>query len=89
MLMGQRASMAAGVSRYIGGVYVDRSFVGQETNTKPFTPVPVAYQKKAMASLSKNIFAPEAFDADSELLPYLQLQRRGFNFYGNPEDVKP
>jgi len=89
MLMNQRASMAAGVSRYIGGVYVDRSFVGQETKTKPFTPVPVAYQKKAMASLSKNIFAPDAFDADTELLPYLQLQRRGFNFFGSPEDVKP
>ncbi|MES2648282.1 MAG: zinc-dependent metalloprotease [Bacteroidota bacterium] len=88
-LQGQRNSMAAGVSRYIGGVYVDRSFVGQETKSKPFTVVPVAYQKKAMATLSKNIFAPDALDADTELLPYLQLQRRGFNFYGSPEDVKP
>lgn len=88
-LMGQRNSMAAGVSRYIGGVYVDRSFVGQDTKTRPFTPVPVAYQKKAMASLSKNIFAPDAFNADTALLPYLQMQRRGFNFFGNPEDIKP
>jgi hypothetical protein len=29
--------MAQSVSRYIGGVMVDRSFVGQETTTKPFT----------------------------------------------------
>jgi hypothetical protein len=32
-LVGQRNGMAQSVSRYIGGVYVDRSFVGQETTT--------------------------------------------------------
>ena len=44
-LNGQRSSMASALSRYIGGVYVDRSFVGQQTNSAPFTPVPVDYQK--------------------------------------------
>lgn len=89
MLMGQRAQMAQGVSRYIGGVMVDRSFVGQETKNKPFTVVPAEYQKKALALLSKYIFAPNAFDADASLFPYLQLQRRGFNFFGSTEDFKP
>jgi len=88
-LNGQRNSMAACVSRYIGGVYVDRSFVGQNSTNKPFTPVPVAYQKKAVDLLNKYIFAPNAFDADAQLFPYLQLQRRGFNFFGNTEDPKP
>lgn len=88
-LNAQRVQMAAAVSRYIGGVYVDRSFAGQQTTTKPFTPVAVEYQKKAMASLNKNIFAVHAFDVDAPLLPYLQQQRRGFNFFGKPEDVKP
>ncbi|RZM06054.1 MAG: Matrixin, partial [Pedobacter sp.] len=88
-LNGQRNSMAAALSRFIGGVYVDRSFVGQDTKTAPFTPVPEAYQKKALNLLSKYIFAPDAFDADIELFPYLQLQRRGFNFFGNNEDIKP
>jgi hypothetical protein len=87
-LMGQRFSMSQSVSRFIGGVMVDRSFVGQETNTKPFTPVSTAYQKKAMALLSKNIFAPDAFKGDAALFPYLQIQRRGFNFFGNGEDIK-
>ena len=88
-LMGQRNQMAQGVSRYIGGVMVDRSFVGQESNSKPFTPVSSAYQKKAMALLAKNIFAPDAFKNDASLFPYLQLQRRGFNFFGAGEDIKP
>jgi len=88
-LNNQRLGMAAAVSRYIGGVYVDRSFVGQKTTTAPFTPVPVAYQKKAMALLGKYVFAPDAFEADKTLFPYLQVQRRGFGFFGTTEDVKP
>ena len=88
-LLGQRNQMAHSVSRYIGGVMVDRSFVGQETTNKPFTPVSSAYQKKAMAFLTKNIFAPDAFKNDAVLFPYLQLQRRGFNFFGTSEDIKP
>lgn len=88
-LNGQRASMAAALSRFVGGVYVDRSFVGQKTSTAPFTPVPEAYQKKSLALLSKYVFAPDAFDADKDLFPYLQIQRRGFGFMGNNEDIKP
>ncbi|RTL58436.1 MAG: DUF5117 domain-containing protein [Sphingobacteriales bacterium] len=88
-LNGQRASMAYAVSRYIGGVYVDRSFPEQNSTNKPFTPVPVAYQKKAMDFLSKYLFAPNAFDADAQVFPYLQLQRRGYNFFGGTEDPKP
>ena len=88
-LNGQRSSMATALSRYIGGVYVDRSFVGQKTSTKPFTPVPQAYQKKALDLLGKYVFAPDAFEADKTLFPYLQVQRRGFGFFGNNEDIKP
>lgn len=89
VLNGQRAGMISSVSRFIGGVQVERGFPGQEGTVKPFTPVNAAYQKKAMELLSKYILAPNAFDADAQLFPYLQLQRRGFNFYGNNEDIKP
>ncbi|HSF71110.1 MAG TPA: zinc-dependent metalloprotease, partial [Methylotenera sp.] len=85
-LQSQRAQVAAALSRYIGGVQVDRSFVGQPTSAKPYTPVPADYQKKAMALLGKYIFAPNAFDTDAYLLPYLQVQKRGFS---NSEDFKP
>ncbi|PPL01404.1 zinc-dependent metalloprotease [Parapedobacter indicus] len=88
-LNSQRSSMAAAISRYIGGVYVDRSFVGQRTDAKPYTPVPLEVQKKAMALLGKYIYAPDAFAEDYSLFPYLQPQRRGFNFFSSTEDYKP
>jgi hypothetical protein len=89
MLVNQRYSMAVPLSMYIGGISVDRSMVGQNASVAPFTPVPVDYQKKALDVLNTYVFSPNAFDADSYLFPYLQRQRRGYDFYGNPEDPKP
>ena len=89
MLFNQRYSMAIPLSMYVGGVYIDRSFVGQNPNAVPFVPVPVEYQKKALSVLNTYVFSPNAFDADTYLIPYLQRQRRGFNFFGNSEDPKP
>ncbi len=88
MLNGQRRNMAAVVSRYVGGVFVDRSFVGQNATAKPFTPVTKAQQKRAIEVLNKYILAPNAFDADASLYPYLQMQRRGFSFFSSTEDPK-
>lgn len=88
VLNNQRWGMISAVSRYIGGVYVDRSFSDQKSTTKPFTPVPLTTQKKAMEVLNKYVFAPTAYDADLEVFPYLQLQRRGFNQPVNGEDYK-
>ncbi len=74
-----------GISRYIGGVYVDRSFAGQEgAATAPFTPVPLEKQQFAMAMLNKYVFAPEAFDFPEDLLSHLQEQRRGFSGTRDP-----
>lgn len=87
-LNGQRNSMVASVSRYVGGIYIDRSFPEQKSANKPFTPVPVATQKKAMEVLAKYVFAPDAFKEDAQVYPYLQLQRRGFNFFSTTEDYK-
>ncbi|MBS1748814.1 MAG: zinc-dependent metalloprotease [Bacteroidetes bacterium] len=89
MLQTQRLQMATALSRYVGGIYVDRSFNGQPVTVKPFTPVPAELQKKSLALLNKYIFSPNTFNADASLYPYLQLQRRGFNFFGSTEDYKP
>lgn len=88
ILTGEMASAATVVSRYVGGVYTDRSFIGQPGAGKPYTAVPLAEQKKAMSILSKNIFSPSAFAINEDLASYLQLQRRGFNFFGNSEEPK-
>ncbi len=88
-LVRQRINMSIGLSRYIGGIYVDRSYPEQKSTFKPFTPVPVDYQKKALSVLSRNAFAPTAFSNDAYLFPFLQRQRRGYNFFGYTEDPKP
>jgi predicted Zn-dependent protease len=75
----QRMDMTNALSRYIGGVYIDRSQPEQKSVNKPMTPTPVATQKKAMELLSKYIFAPNAYDADAIVFPYLQRQRRGYD----------
>ncbi|GGD28862.1 hypothetical protein GCM10011368_33530 [Hyunsoonleella pacifica] len=87
ILSGQQGSAANTISRFIGGVYVDRAMVGQNGATQPYTPVSLEDQKKAMNALSKYIFAPNAFDAPNDLYNYLASQRRGFNFR-SPEDPK-
>ena len=87
-LNGQRYTMTFNLSRQIGGIYLDRSFPEQHSPAKPFTPVSAAYQKRAMKMLAKYIFSSAAFDSDKELYPYLQMQRRGFNFWGSTEDPK-
>lgn len=87
LLSNQKGSAANTISRFIGGVYVDRAMAGQAGGTKPYTPVNLIDQKRAMAALSKYVFAPNAFNAPNDLYNYLAMQRRGFNFR-LPEDPK-
>lgn len=88
VLTGEMATSASTISRYIGGVYVERSVVGQQNAKQPFTPVAYADQKRAMKALADNVFAPDALTAPTDLYNYLQMQRRGFGFFARPEDPK-
>jgi hypothetical protein len=88
ILIGQRYGMASAVSRYIGGIYIDRSYPEQKSGNKPYTPVPLATQKRAMDVLSKYLFAPDAFDADAQVYAWLQPQRRGFTQNGTGDDFR-
>lgn len=76
------------VTRYIGGVYIDRALAGQAGETQPFTPVPLQTQKEAMQVLHQYGFGTQAFAAPSDVYNYLQMQRRGFNHFGSNEDPK-
>ena len=88
ILSGQRATAGNVISRFIGGVYVDRAMVGQDGATQPYTPVSLVDQKRAMEALKTYVFAPNAFDTPNDLYNYLAMQRRGYNFFGGPEDPK-
>lgn len=84
----QHFQSANTISRYIGGLYLDRAFIGQPGATKPYIPVEKDKQIKAMKALSDYIFAPNSFNFNGELYNYLQRQRRGFNHWGVPEDPR-
>ncbi|MFX3626120.1 MAG: zinc-dependent metalloprotease [bacterium] len=88
ILSSEILSAASAVSRYVGGVYVERSAVGQKGGKQPFTPVAYEDQKRAMKTLANNLFAPDALSAPKDLYNYLQMQRRGFGFFATTEDPK-
>ncbi|PHS07818.1 MAG: hypothetical protein COA88_07935 [Kordia sp.] len=88
ILQKQAANASGVISRFIGGVYVERAMQGQANAKQPYTSVEYAKQKKAMNALNKYLFAPNANNTPKELYNYLARQRRGFNFFGGPEDPK-
>lgn len=88
ILTGQKATQARVVANYIGGVYLERSEIGQDGSKVPYTPVSLEDQKRAMTTLGDHIFAPEAWAVPEELIRHLQRQRRGFNHYGQSEDPR-
>ncbi len=88
ILSGEYSNALNVISRHIGGIYVDRSMVGQDTEHKPFEPVAYEDQKRAMKALVFYGFSPTAFDFPSNVSNYLQQQRRGFDHFGRTEDPK-
>ncbi len=74
------------VSRYIGGVYVNRSTPDQETDLDPYEPTPTRLQKKAMEILAEHAFSPRAFPVNSDVIKLLQKERRGFELRMEHED---
>lgn len=89
-LTSEASNALTAISRYIGGVYVERAFVGQvpDQPPTPFRPVEMDRQKAAMQALASHAFGPSAWRAPESLLVHLQQQRRGFDFRDSGEDPK-
>lgn len=87
-LLVQFSGSANTLSRYIGGVYVNRAMAGQAGEQVPFVPVDLDDQKRAMSVLSERVFSPGAFSATEQLYSHLRQQRRGFDFFVVTEDPK-
>ncbi len=62
-------------SKFIGGIYHSRHHVGDPGGKVPFEPVAASEQRRAMAFLRDNIFAPEAFDLPADVVNKLQPER--------------
>ena len=66
------------ISRYVGGVYVDRSMAGEgPEGAAPFRPVPAHRQRAAMQALATYVFAPSALQIPQEIQIRLLPLRRG------------
>ena len=74
------------ISRYVGGVYVNRSTPDQNSDLRPFEPVSEEDQKRAMEVLNEHAFSPRSFPINEEVLKLIQKERRGFDFRGEHED---
>ena len=75
---------------FIGGIYVERALPEQfdDSDKKPYTPVSAELQETYLEELCETFFAPGALAFPESLLPYLQPERRGFDFIFNNEDPK-
>jgi hypothetical protein len=82
----EQARQLVVASRWIGGIYVDRAFQGQEGATIPLRPVELERQQRAMAMLRDWLFAPGAQQQGDALYAHLQQQRRGQEQWNKPQD---
>tara|TARA_E500000178_G_scaffold14783_1_gene14311 strand:- start:312 stop:2846 length:2535 start_codon:yes stop_codon:yes gene_type:complete len=87
-LNSQYASAASTISKFIGGVYVERSVIGQKGSKKPYRPVSYKDQRRAFEALDKYIFSSDSYKIPFDIFNYLARQRRGFDFYSGSEDPK-
>lgn len=77
------------ISRYIGGIHVNRARIGQPgVNEKPYEPVKTSVQKFAMETLGKYVFSESILNEAENSFAYLQIKRRGFSQYESNEDPK-
>ena len=88
ILLREHSTACGVISRHIGGVYVDRAYVGQRDSNTPFRAVPYDEQKRAINALNTYLFNSNAFNLSEAILKRLQSQRRGFNHYSQTEDPK-
>ncbi len=87
LLMNQLSRSGGVVSRYVGGVHINRASPGS-SETPPYRAVAATEQKRAMTVLGNYLFAPDALGDAADLFSHLQRQRRGFDFYDESEDPK-
>jgi hypothetical protein len=87
-LLGTYRSAAFNIGRFIGGIKVERSVVGQDTRQDmPHEPISGDEQRRAIALLNEYVLRPGAVEIDPELLGMMQMQRRGFAMFGQWQDA--
>ena len=67
-LIRAKARDAGIAARFVGGYRVRRVVRGGKNPDVPFSPVPLSQQRRALQIISKEIFAPDAFDIPEKYL---------------------
>jgi hypothetical protein len=62
-------------SKYVGGVYHVRHHVGDPDGQLPFVPVPADEQRRALAFIHDELWAPGLYDDAAKVLNKVQFQR--------------
>lgn len=88
VLLTQVSNQVRTLTRFVGGIEVNRGLVDQEGAATPYVPVDAALQVRAMEILAEHLFSPDAFSGSSELYAHMQRQRRLFDFRNTTEDPK-
>lgn len=88
VMLAQLGRSVGVLTHQIGGVYINRSVVGQAGAQTPFEPVALDDQQRAMTALTEHLFSPSALAAPGDLYNRLQEQRRLWNFRTSTEDPK-
>jgi hypothetical protein len=73
--LNQQGQAMMGASKYIGGIYHTRDFIGDPSGRLPYQPVPAVKQKEALQLINENCFAPRAFRFTPQLLNKLDRER--------------
>lgn len=75
------------VSRYVGGVYVNRSHKGDKDALPPMMPVEVEKQRAALTLLEEQVFSDKPYEVDPSL--YNQLAPSHWDHWGASSTSRP
>tara|TARA_Y100000591_G_scaffold333249_1_gene374990 strand:+ start:12240 stop:14720 length:2481 start_codon:yes stop_codon:yes gene_type:complete len=87
ILLRQIHTSAEIISRQVGGVYISRGLM-KEDSKNPYNVVPYNLQKKSIKILSDYYFDSSKLIVPAEIANKMQRERRSFDFFGKTEDPK-
>ena len=87
ILLRQIHTSAEIISRQVGGVYVSRGLM-KEDSESPYNVVPYEVQKKSIQILSEYYFDSSNLIVPADIVNKMQRERRSFDFFGKTEDPK-
>ena len=87
ILLRQIHSSAEIISRQVGGVYISRGLMTEDSEN-PYEVVPYDVQKKSIQILSQYYFNSSNLLVPAEIASKMQRERRSFDFFGKTEDPK-